>query len=308
MNKDQSFKNSKVLILGAQGMLGSTLFHVLNQKNYNVIGTVRKSSDSKSVFSKNILTGYAVSGQLDDIKKFENLIQTEKPDFVINCIGIIKQLEESKDKSLSIQINSLWPHTLSALCKKSGTHLIHFSTDCVFSGNKGNYKENDPADARDVYGLTKYLGEVDDLNAVTLRTSIVGHELTTNRSLFDWFLSQGKSCAGYTRAMYSGLTTQEIANFLDAVLFPAIKRGQIYGLYHLSSEPISKFDLLKLVARVYEKQIEIKADEDFVMDRTLDSTLIQKKLGYMAPSWEKQIQDLFVYYKNFVQNKSSRLE
>ncbi len=303
MNINQPIKNYKVLILGAQGMLGSTLFHVFRQKNHHVIGTVRKSSTLK-----NILGGYAVSSQLDDIQKFENLIKIEQPDFVVNCIGIIKQLEESKDKSLSIQINSLWPHTIGEICKKLDTHLIHFSTDCVFSGNKGNYKEDDLADARDVYGLTKYLGEVSHSNAVTLRTSIVGHELVSNRSLFDWFLSQTESCAGYTKAMYSGLTTLEMAQFLDSYLFPKLKSGQIQGLYHLSSDPISKFDLLKIVARIYEKQIEITADETFVIDRTLNSARIKEKLGYTSPSWEKQVQDLFIYYKNFVQNKPIGLE
>ena len=286
-----SHKKYKILVLGANGMLGSTLLNFLSL-NHIVEATARQELQQPSVHA-----GFGVSAQDADLKKFENLIKSFQPDFVINCIGVVKQREESKSHAHSILINSLWPHLLLQMCQKLGTKLIHFSTDCIFSGQSGNYLESSPSDAQDLYGVSKFMGELNDAIALTLRTSIVGHEVQSNYSLIDWFLSQQGSCYGFTKAMYSGLTTVEVAHFLDRFALDAFADKKISGVYHLSSSAISKYDLLKIVAQVYQKNIEIKENKDFAIDRTLDSSKLQKILHYTPPSWQQQIEELHNYYK-----------
>ncbi len=272
----------KILILGAGGMLGHSLFKELS-KRHQVWGTVRNNAWSANLFQ---------DCDVNNLDKIESLISNLKPDFVINCIGIIKQLKASSDKIASLEINSLWPHRLAELCDKNKSRMIHFSTDCVFAGSKGNYEESDLADARDTYGLSKFMGEVDYPHTLTLRTSIIGHELNSNVSLIDWFLSQKKECKGYTKAIYSGFPTVVVAQFLNDYIFKKF----ISGVYHFSSDPINKYDLLKLVATEYKKDIQIIPSEDVIIDRSLNSDRLRKELNFKPLPWPDMIKLMHTQY------------
>ena len=183
-------------------------------------------------------------------------------------------------------INALLPHRLARLCEVTGARLVHMGTDCVFSGAKGMYTEADASDAKDLYGRSKYLGEVDYPHAITLRTSIIGHELNGSRSLVGWFLAQEGSVKGFKRAIFSGLPTVEIARLIRDYVIPY---PDLHGLYHVSAEPINKFDLLTLVANHYGKSIDILRDETFVIDRSLDSTRFRAVTGFHPAPWDELI-------------------
>ena len=282
----------KVLVIGASGMLGSTVLRVLSEKSdWQVFGTVRDEK-VKQFFSeaigKRIRAGVDVEEQHSLIKVLDQI----RPDVVINCTGLTKHKLESEDSLVSIPINALVPHQLAELCKLMDARLIHVSTDCVFSGEKGGYIESDPTDARDAYGKTKALGEVDYPHAITLRTSIIGHELQSKISLLDWFLSQGASCKGYTRAIFSGLPTVVFAQIIRDVVIP---HKELSGLYHVAAQPISKFNLLKLIADVYGKSINIEPDDTLVVDRSLDATRFFRATGYVAPEWPELIKTMHAY-------------
>lgn len=272
----------KILILGASGMLGHALYSELKKK-HEVWGTVRSKK-----WHPTLLEGFDV----DNLIKIDELVAQVKPDFVINCIGIIKQLKASKDKIASIEVNSLWPHRLAEICERHNAKMIHFSTDCVFSGAKGNYIESDLADARDTYGLSKFMGEVDYPHTLTLITSIIGHELSSNVSLVDWFLSQKVECKGFTKAIYSGFPTVVVAKFLSDYIF----NNFISGVYHFSSDPISKYDLLKLVAQEYKKDIIIHPSDELVIDRSLNSDRLRKELNFQPQSWPEMIKMMHEQY------------
>jgi dTDP-4-dehydrorhamnose reductase len=213
---------------------------------------------------------------------------------VVNCIGLVKQIAAAKDPLLSIYINALYPYSLAQICQSAGSRLIHISNDCVFDGKKGNYIEKDASNADDLYGRTKYLGEVSyPTHCVTLRTSIIGHELKRKQGLLEWFLSQEKSVKGYTKAIYSGFPTVEMAKIICDFVIP---QKNLNGIYHISSEPISKYKLLKMIAEKYGKKINIEADDKFVCDRSLDSTLFRKKTGYIPPPWLELVDNMYKHY------------
>ena len=205
---------------------------------------------------------------------------------MINCIGLIKQNAEADDPLSALPINAMLPHRLSRLASLIGARLVHFSTDCVFAGTKGGYTEDDQSDAYDLYGRSKYLGELHEPHTITVRTSIIGHELASARSLIGWFLGQAGSVKGFTRAIFSGLPTVEIAKIVRDCILP---NKVISGVWHVSADPIAKFDLLQLVAEIYGKQIEIIADDSLVIDRTLDSTRFRLETGYVPPNWPELI-------------------
>ena len=211
---------------------------------------------------------------------------------VVNCAGLTKHKPEVEDPLISIPINTLMPHRLAGLCKLVGARLIHISTDCVFSGEKGGYIENDFADARDVYGKSKALGEVHYPHTITLRTSTIGHELQSKYGLLDWFLSQEGRCKGYTRAIFSGLPTVVFAQIVRDVVIP---HTELSGLYHVAAKPITKFDLLKLIADVYGKTIDMVPDDKLMIDRSLDAKRFQSATGYVAPEWPDLIKLMHAY-------------
>lgn len=270
--------NKKVLILGASGMLGNTLFKYLSTRKYDVYGTVRdlNSNDLFSEVLRNKLMLFNYPGAI------ENIFSDINPDYVINCIGIIKQRSKETSTLEQILINSVLPHYLEKVCKVYNAKLIQISTDCVFLGDKGMYTETDTPDAIDLYGRTKWLGEVISPNAVTLRTSIIGRELYGRYSLIDWFLSQDKSVNGFKSAIFSGFPTIELARIIDEFVIP---NSALQGIYHVSSNPISKYDLLKLVASEYGKEIEIIEDGSMKIDRSLDSSKFKAATGFTSKPW-----------------------
>jgi dTDP-4-dehydrorhamnose reductase len=281
----------KILILGATGMLGHTLLTSLAERNnYDVQATVRGLGEHAARFSTKHITKIHGSVDADNFDSILRVLGEVKPDIVINCIGIIKQLPIARDPIVSISLNALFPHRLAQACKTIGARMIHFSTDCVFSGSKGNYTENDPSDADDLYGRSKFLGEVAYPHCVTLRTSIIGHELKGGYGLIDWFLAQDRLVRGFTKAIYTGFPTVEIANIIAQFVIP---NKELSGLYQVSSAPISKYELLRLVAERYDKRIEIEAYDGFHCDRSLDSTRFRKATGYIPPSWPEMIEQMW---------------
>ena len=279
----------ELLLLGATGMLGHKLLQILSGQ-FSVVGTIR--GDVAKHLNHPILKPDLLKGHVnaDNISTVEKTIIECKPDVVINCIGIVKQLPAAHDPLSSIAINALFPHQLAQICRKRGARLIHISTDCVFSGKKGNYKENDFADADDLYGRTKYLGEVDYENALTLRTSIIGRELSTNHGLIEWFLSQeGRTVSGYTNAIFSGLTTNALSDVIATVItdYPGMR-----GVWHIASEPISKYELLKLVKTIYNLDIEIQPENSVVIDRSLNGSKLRENTSIIIPSWQTMIEQM----------------
>jgi dTDP-4-dehydrorhamnose reductase len=277
----------RVLVLGASGMLGSAVFREFDgHAPHEVWGLVRNEA-LLPYFSpaqqRRILTGVDVLDETALRAAFERV----RPDAVINCVGLIKQKEHVEDPLVVLPINAMLPHRLASLCAPGKVRLVHVSTDCVFSGRKGMYTEDDPSDAEDLYGKSKYIGELRDAaHAVTLRTSIIGRELNSSRALVDWFLAQQGSVHGFRRSIFSGMTAIELARVMRDVVLPDVS---LHGLYHVSSAPISKFDLLKLVAAQYGKAIDVLPDDALVIDRSLDSSRFRQATGYRAPSWESMV-------------------
>jgi dTDP-4-dehydrorhamnose reductase len=284
-------EKNKILILGVTGMLGHALFDRLSGHKYLDVHATARSTEGLSLWFPNDLFE-RIRGNVD-ADNFDTIIRVIadlKPNVVINCIGIIKQMAAAQDPIISISINALFPHRLALVCKVANARMIHISTDCVFNGAKGGYSENDSSNATDLYGRTKFLGEVYYPHCVTLRTSIIGHELKGKHSLIEWFLAQKGKVQGYTNAIYSGFPTVEMARIIGEYIIP---NTDLKGLYHLSSDPISKYELLRLVAEKYKKQIEIEPFDDFRLDRSLDSTLFQSITGYTPPSWPELVDRMY---------------
>lgn len=276
----------KVLVLGVSGMLGNAVFRYFSETtDYEVFGSAR-SNAVRHAFAPALADKVIVGTDIDNPDSLTLLFAKVKPQVVINCIGLIKQLAEADDPLSAIPINALLPHRLARLCDVAGARLVHMSTDCVFAGTKGMYTEADISDAKDLYGRSKYLGEVDYPHAITLRTSIIGHELSGAHSLVGWFLAQQGSVRGFRRATFSGLPTVELARVIRDHVLP---HPELHGLYHVSAEPINKFDLLTLVAKAYGKTIDITPDDKLVIDRSLDSSRFREATGYQPEPWPELV-------------------
>jgi dTDP-4-dehydrorhamnose reductase len=278
----------RILILGGDGMLGHSLFCLLKEK-YDVKATLRQDMSAYKglgVFtSKNAYTGI-------DVRSIDRLIEvlvSYHPDAIVNAVGVIKQRKTAKESIPSIEINSLFPHRLALLCKIVGAKLIHLSTDCVFSGLKGNYREDDIPDAEDLYGRSKLLGEVYESHCLTLRTSMIGTELSRKTSLLEWFLSKKGTIKGYKKAIFSGFTTTELSRIMENLI---INYPDLHGLYHVSSTPISKYDLLSMIKNQLNLSVSIEGDESVECDRSLDSSYFRADVNYNPPSWESMVQEL----------------
>ncbi len=278
----------KILILGGDGMLGHQLLTWM-QPHHEVRCTVRQDLYSYAEYgffnSDNTYAGI-------DIRNLDNLVEVIadfQPEAIINCIGIVKQRPTAKESIPSLEINALLPHRLAVLCKASGARLIHLSTDCIFSGKKGNYLESDPSDAEDLYGKTKFLGEVHDDNCLTLRTSIIGREIARHKSLLDWFLAQQGTVKGFRNAIYTGFTTLEMSRIIEMLL---MEYPDASGVYQVSSTPINKYELLLLFREKLGHNIEILPNEEFVCDRSMDSTRFRNEFNYTPPSWSKMVEEL----------------
>lgn len=278
----------RILVLGVTGMLGGAVFRAFNgDPAYSVWGTLRSSAGLK-YFSDVELSSLLPGVDVLDQDALVAVLSSVRPDVVINCVGLIKQLSDAKDPLSALPINAMLPHRLARLCDLAGARLIHVSTDCVFSGLKGGYVEGDQSDAEDLYGKSKYIGELHDYpNAITLRTSIIGHELSSSYALVDWFLAQEGAVRGFSKAIFSGLPTVELARVMKDFVLP---HPELNGLYHVAAEPIAKLDLLELIASQYEKTIEIRPDASLVIDRSLNSERFTLATGYKAPSWPQLIE------------------
>lgn len=283
----------RILILGVTGMLGSAMFRLLSvDPRFEIYGSVR-SETAKKYFDAHLQQQIICGVDVEHHDSLVRVFGTAKPEIVINCIGLVKQVADVKDPLQAIPINTLLPHRLAALCAIGGTRLIHISTDCVFSGTKGGYSEADFPDADDLYGRSKLLGEVDYSHAITLRTSIIGHELAGHRSLIGWFLSQEKQVKGYSSAVFSGLPTVELSRVVRDFVLP---HGELRGVYHVAASPINKFDLLTLVADVYGKTIEVIPDESLVIDRSLDSSRFRLATGYQPKAWLDLVRSMHEFH------------
>ncbi len=243
-------RQKTVLVLGATGMLGNALFrHLSASKDFRVFGSVR--SDRLARLLPAALQASLIGGvDVENADSLISLFDRVNPDIVVNCIGLVKQLKDADDPLVAVPINTLLPHRLARICATRSARLIHMSTDCVFDGRRGGYVESDFPDAADLYGRSKLLGEVDYPHAVTLRTSIIGHELDSAVGLIEWFLNSEKKIDGFTRAVFSGLPTVEISEIIRDRVIPT---ADLRGVYHVAASAISKYDLLQLVAKVYGK-------------------------------------------------------
>ena len=279
----------RLLILGGSGMLGHQLWRGLHAQHDTWVTLRRPVAD----FAVHNLFDETKAIQFDDITDdtaLERALGQAKPEAVINCVGLIKQRDEASDEALTLRVNAEFPHRLAKRCGEIGARLIHFSTDCVFAGTKGNYTETDPPDATDLYGQSKHQGEVADAHSVTLRTSVIGHELGTKVALLDWFLSQrSQTVNGYTKAIYSGFTTLEMARIVDRIL---TQHTDLSGVWHVASEPISKFGLLELCREKLGWEGVIEPNDEFVCDRSLNADRFNQATGYTPPSWEAMISEL----------------
>ncbi|MCO4053310.1 MAG: SDR family oxidoreductase [Bosea sp.] len=267
-------------------MLGNAAFRLFSASDgFQVTGTVRGSKPAELVETTDARLVTDINATDQD--RLVRLMGDVRPDVVINCVGVVKQLSAAKDPLVSIALNALFPHRLAELCAVAGARLVHISTDCVFDGRKGDYTESDPSNAEDLYGKSKFLGEVDYSHAVTLRTSIIGHELNSAHSLIDWFLSQpGPSVKGYRKAIYTGLPTVEIARIIRDVVLPD---AALCGVWHVASDKVSKYDLLNMVASTYGKVIEIVPDDVVAIDRSMDGSRFSARTGYVAPPWPELV-------------------
>lgn len=279
----------RILLLGGSGMLGHRLWMNLRQE-HEVWVTVRGNGSDLPDFPE--FPRQYIRPMVDALY-FDQVIRalaSIQPDLVINCIGLIKQQGHlAKDPLFSISINATFPHRLSMICRTAKIRLIHISTDCVFSGKKGDYLETDQSDAEDLYGRTKFLGEVTYPHCITLRTSIIGRELKGYLGLIEWFLAQEGTIRGFTRAVYTGFTTDELSRIIMKYVIPD---PALSGLYHVSSEKISKYDLLCLAKDAFKKSIDIIPDAEFYCDRSLNSDRFREATGYQPPSWKTMLQEM----------------
>ena len=278
----------RVLVLGADGMLGHKLFLGL-QSGFDVVGSVRSAMADVAGFGlfdpRNTLFARDMASEAVLLRTLDEVA----PDIVVNAIGIVKQRPISTDVLQSLELNAALPHRLARACGERGARLIHMSTDCVFAGTRGAYTETDQPDANDTYGRTKLLGEVTGDGCLTLRTSIIGLELARFRSLIEWFLRQSGPVQGYRRAIFSGLTTVELTRVISMLL---ADQPQLSGLYHVASAPISKFELLKKFAASAGLTAEVIPDDQVVINRSLDGSRFAHLTGYAAPSWDSMLSEL----------------
>ena len=278
----------RILVLGGDGMLGHELFFELRSRHEARV-TLRQPLAAYS--SRGLFTADNAFGGIDArvAGAVEQVIAQFRPQVLVNAIGIVKQRPESDDAIVSIEVNSLMPHRLASACRALGARVIHLSTDCVFTGEKGRYSETDRPDAVDLYGRSKLLGELAGEGCLTLRTSMIGLGLYRKTSLVDWFLAQKGRVQGYRHAVFSGLTTRELSRVIALVIE---KHPQASGLYHLSAAPISKLELLTKLRERLRSSVDIVPADEPRIDRSLDSTRFRRVFAYAPPSWDSMLDEL----------------
>lgn len=279
-----------ILILGGAGMLGHKMVQTLRDRLPDVWCTVREPLSGVSLFTEANVIRHVDAA---DWPALERLLCDRRPRVIVNCVGVIKQRALAKSAVPSITLNALLPHRLAELCAEWDGRLIHFSTDCVFSGERGHYSEDSESDARDLYGRTKFLGEVTAPNALTVRTSILGRELTHFHSLLEWLLSQNhRQIKGYTRAFYSGVTTNYIAELVARLLDPQVRQPRLSGLYQVTGHTISKFELLRLLRDAFRLDVDIVPEDTFFCDRSMQGEKFIQATGFSPPPWAELVAQL----------------
>jgi len=282
----------KTLVLGGTGMLGHKMHEIL-AREHEVVSTTRSPLADLPVDPGPFFAAGRVIEAVDatDIALVERLLDEIMPEAVLNCIGVIKQRDTARDPTTSIAVNALLPHQLASLCAERDVRLIHFSTDCVFSGSTGDYSEDDVSDAVDMYGRTKYLGEVADGRALTIRSSIIGRELDHFQSLVEWFLSQRGEIRGFTRAIYTGVTTIEMARIVGTLL---TEHPDLAGVYQVASPKISKYELLVKMRDAFamQSEVEVVPSEDFACDRSLRGDRFVQATGMTVAPWDDMLEEL----------------
>ena len=283
---------TRVLVIGGTGMLGHKMFQILGTRDMETFATVRtRMEDSLLNRPEFFQNGTVIPDvEVSDFGCVHDTILRVEPDVVVNCAGVIKQRDAAHDSIESININSLLPHRLSESCNEIGARLVHFSTDCVFNGKKGAYEETDPSDADDLYGRTKFLGEVDSPGTLTLRSSIIGRELSNYSSLLEWFIAQdGTKIRGFSKALYAGITTNRMSHLVADLIED---HASVSGMYQVSGPWISKYDLLFILKDAFQLDIEIERDDEVEIDRTLVGDRFAAEVGFWSPSWEEMAKEL----------------
>jgi len=279
----------KVLILGSSGLLGNTLSIYLKEKKINLFFISKKKSDNRNFYLKNF----------KNFNKLEQIIKTINPEYIVNCIGVTHHHKTYIKKKETKFINSFFPLFLSKLCLKQKIYLVHISTDCVFSGNSGNYSEKSRKNPNGYYGLTKSKGEVKNLYVATIRTSFIGPESKSKNQLLNWFLSQKNEIMGFDKAFFSGLTSLELSKIIYIYF---LKINFFYNqILNISGPKISKYELLVLISKVFNKKIIIKKHSKFKIDRSLNSNKFKKMSKYKEKSWNIMLKNLkkFMILNNF---------
>jgi dTDP-4-dehydrorhamnose reductase len=277
-----------ILVLGATGLLGNAMFRSMSKlAGARVTGSIRRET-ARELFPSEDASRLAIIQNAEDPAELARLLDAAAPDVVINCIAVGRPAPA--DPLRSIQVYSVLPQRLSYLCRRVGARIVQISSDGVFSGKRGAYSEDDVPDADDIYGIAKLLGEIAAPHAITLRTSIIGHEVQPGSGLLEWFLAQQGKCRCYTRAIFSGFPTIALADLVRDVVLP---RPELSGIYHLATQPISKFDLLQLVARRYGKAIELIADDRDNPDRSLVADRFRMATGYVSPDWPTLVDAMY---------------
>jgi len=285
-------RNTRIAVLGGAGMLGHKMFQRLGERFPETFCTVVEDLTLKPLCRVELLHSPKVIEAVDvrDLGSLQRTLSELRPAYIVNCVGIIKQRDQAQSPIPNILINSLLPHQLAAMATVWDGRVVHFSTDCVFSGKRGAYSEDDESDAGDLYGKSKFLGEVTGPNAVTLRTSIIGRELMTHRSLLDWLLSQNHGkVRGFRKVIYSGVTTNYIAGIVANIIE---NHPDLHGLYQLVSEPIAKYELLCLLRDAYHLDIEIQPEDETISDRSMKGDKLTAAIGQQAPPWPELVRQL----------------
>jgi dTDP-4-dehydrorhamnose reductase len=275
-----------LLILGGGGMLGHKLWQTAAPRMTTWVTMRGDGSALPDTFDRSRIVGGVHAEQFDTVVRAFELV---RPDVVVNCLGVVKQRADAADPLVALTVNGVFPHRVAALCAAAGSRLVHISTDCVFSGQRGGYVETDPPDAIDLYGRTKHLGEVSGPGCLTLRTSIIGRELATSRGLVEWFLGTDGIVPGYTHAVFSGVTTAELSR---VILHVIAEHPALAGVYHVAAEPISKHDLLVRLNVALGRGATIRPDPSVRIDRSLDGRRFAAAASYAAPPWDRMIEEL----------------
>ncbi len=281
----------KILLIGANGLIGYNIFrNLIKSKEFNIFLLVRSKKNINNFYRSFHFDKLIELKEFKNTSLLESFLKELKPSIVLNCAGITKHSPNIKNISEVLYINSIFPRNLSEICSALKIRLIHLSSDCIFSGSSGMYKDKSFPDANDLYGISKALGEIDKENHLTIRTSTIGHEAQTSYGLLNWFLKQ-KECKGYKNAIFSGPTTLELSKILKDLIIP---NQHLSGVLNISSDPIDKYSLLKLIKDTYSLDTVINKCSEVRINRSLNSEKFRTMTNYSVKSWGNMIREMYL--------------